>query len=619
MKISGLLNYLNTLDKKKQLLSIETPCNPQLEITEISHRLFANGLLSPILFQTTGTQFPVVTNLYANPELLLQHLQLQNLEQLQERISSTFTLLTTPPNSTRAKLKILRLLYDIKKLLPNSRKKKAPVQECISLNPDLNLLPILKSWPHDAERFITLPMVITQDPISGKRNVGMYRMQVLDKQTTAMHWHIHKTGAKHFAQYKALKQKMPVAVALGGDPILAYAATAPLPEGIDEFLFAGFLRKKKVTLVDAITIPLKVPAEADFILEGYIDPDEPMQFEGPFGDHTGFYSLEDWYPRFHLTCITHRKNAIYPATIVGIPPMEDSIIAQFTERIFAPLIRNTLIPELSNFTLPTPGVAHNLALIHSDNRYAGSALKVANAIWSAGQMMFTKYIIRLPNNCSFASLSSIFNLLLQITEQDLFFTTGPLDVLDHAGEHPTLGSKLFIDTYNYTPADLPFRWERTNTNNENSTTLWVGTTPLLYIIETTSSTPLNSEYYFAAYRNNRTIPPKFIALVDPAYSRLPPYYLLWILLANTAPKRDIALFSQNNQLHALIDARAKMGDAYKRAWPNVVTSNPETIKLISSRWNEYKLPFDCPPSPSCTFLPLIFNTQSATASKKECP
>jgi 4-hydroxy-3-polyprenylbenzoate decarboxylase len=258
---------------------------------------------------------------------------------------------------------------------------------------DLTILPVLKTWSRDGGPFITFPQVITIDPVSGIRNVGMYRMQVFEKNLTGMHWHKHKTGARHFNAYKKLGKIMPVAVALGGDPVLTYAATAPLPDNIDEYLLAGFLRKKRVKLVKAVTQDIDVPEEADIIIEGYIDPSEDFIYEGPFGDHTGFFSLADWYPKFHVTCITHKKNAVYPATVVGIPPMEDAWIAKATERIFLTPIKLTMIPELEDMNIPDVGVAHNLTMVSYRKSFSGQSGKIMNALWGAGQMMFNKILI----------------------------------------------------------------------------------------------------------------------------------------------------------------------------------------------------------------------------------
>jgi 4-hydroxy-3-polyprenylbenzoate decarboxylase len=266
-------------------------------------------------------------------------------------------------------------------------------QEVVDEEIDIFSLPVMKCWPYDGGRFVTLPMVNTIDPETGIRNVGMYSIQLLDSKTTAMHWHLHKTGARHYQQYKKLGRRMPCAIVLGGDPVYAYCATAPLPDGIDEYLLAGFLRGKAVNLVKCLTQPeIYVPEDADFVIEGYVDPQEELVLEGPFGDHTGFYSLADYYPKFHITCITHRKDAVYPATIVGVPPMEDAYISMATEKIFRFPITMAFAPEMLDLNMPLAGVEHNLTLVKIKNQYPGNALKIKNAMWGAGQMMFNKIL-----------------------------------------------------------------------------------------------------------------------------------------------------------------------------------------------------------------------------------
>jgi len=266
---------------------------------------------------------------------------------------------------------MLPKLSQVASWMPTSIGGKGKCQEVIMKNPDLNKLPILKCWPADGGKFITFPMVHTIDPVTGIRNVGMYRMQVFEPGLTGMHWHRHKTGARHFEEYKKLGKKMPIAVAIGGDPVYTYAATAPMPDNFDEYMLAGFLRKKKVELVKCLTQDIEVPADADFVIEGYVDPEEDFIWEGPFGDHTGFYSLADWFPKFHISCITHRKDAIYPTTIVGIPPQEDAYIAKATERIFLAPIKLTMLPELIDMDIPVAGVAHNLTIVKIEKSFPG--------------------------------------------------------------------------------------------------------------------------------------------------------------------------------------------------------------------------------------------------------
>jgi len=309
----------------------------------------------------------------------------------------------------------------------------------------LDMLPILTTWPKDGGPFITLPIVITKDPDTGVQNVGMYRMHKYDRTTTGMHWQYNKDGARHFDKYKNRNQRMEVAIALGGAPAATYAATAPLPPDVDEFIFAGFINSGSIEIVKAKTVDLMVPAESDFILEGYVDPDE-LRTEGPFGDHTGFYSAADGYPVFHVTCITCRKDAVYPATIVGKPPMEDCYMAKATERIFLPLIK-MIIPEVVDMELPLEGVFHNCALITINKQFPGQAKKVIHALWGLGQMSSTKYIAVFDDDLDLRDSSTVVWKLLNNVDprRDLVFSEGPLDALDHSAPYPNFGGKMGID------------------------------------------------------------------------------------------------------------------------------------------------------------------------------
>jgi 4-hydroxy-3-polyprenylbenzoate decarboxylase len=307
-------------------------------------------------------------------------------------------------------------------------------------------LPIQKCWPLDGGRFITLPCVVTKDPDTGERNVGMYRMQVYDSQSTGMHWQLQKVGARHGRRYYETGTRMPVAVFLGGDPVFTFAATAPLPDGLDEFLLAGYLRKKSVELVKCETNDLEVPANADFVIEGYVDPKEPLREEGPFGDHTGYYSLPDFYPVFHITAITHRKDAVYPATIVGIPPMEDFYIGSASVRLFLPIFKMNF-PEIVDIALPAEGVFHNLVFVSIKKSYPMQAFKIMHGLWGMGQMMFTKYIIVVDADVNVHNTSEVMFRLCANTDpqRDSIFTKGPADVLDHATTELAVGSKMGID------------------------------------------------------------------------------------------------------------------------------------------------------------------------------
>jgi 4-hydroxy-3-polyprenylbenzoate decarboxylase len=312
--------------------------------------------------------------------------------------------------------------------------------------PTLLELPILKCWPLDGGRFVTLPCVVTQDPDTGERNVGMYRVQIYDDRTTGMHWQLQKVGARHGRRYYESGTRMPVAIFLGGDPMFPFAATAPLPDGLDEFLLAGYLRRKSVELVKCETCDLEVPANADFVIEGYVDPKEPLRDEGPFGDHTGFYTLPEPYPVFHVTAITHRRDAVYPATIVGIPPMEDFYLGGASVKIFLPVFRMNF-PEIVDIALPAEGVFHNLVFVSIRKTYPMQAYKIMHGLWGMGQMMFTKYLVVVDDDVDVHNTSEVLFRLCANTDpqRDCLFTRGPADVLDHATARVAIGSKLGID------------------------------------------------------------------------------------------------------------------------------------------------------------------------------
>lgn len=442
MPFSGLQDYLAALERRGELKTIDIEISPALEIAEIADRVIARGGPALRFTRPSRGRYPVVINLFGTLARTAFALGASDFDEIGARIEAL--LRTQPPGSFVEKLRALPRLAEMASWAPRPVKR-APCQEVVEEQPSLRDLPVLKTWPQDGGPFLTLPLVITAHPETGQRNVGMYRMQVFDERTTGMHWHPHKVGAEHYRGYERLGRRMPVAVALGCDPAVIYAATAPLPEEFDEFLFAGFLRKQAVELVPARTVDLLVPAEAEFVLEGYVDPGERRR-EGPFGDHTGYYSLADEFPVFHLTALTRRATPVYPATIVGRPPKEDRFLAKATERIFLPLIRMQL-PEIVDLHLPHEGVFHNLALVRIRKRYAGHAFKVMHALWGLGQMMFTKIIVVFDEEVDVQDLSEVlWRLGNHIDpERDVCFVRGPVDILDHASRMPGYGSKMGID------------------------------------------------------------------------------------------------------------------------------------------------------------------------------
>jgi 4-hydroxy-3-polyprenylbenzoate decarboxylase len=440
---SSLKNFADFLEERKELVRIREEVDPVLEIAEIADRVVKKGGPALLFENVKGSAFPVLINAYGSRRRMSWALGVEDWEEQAERLRSL--LKTQPPQSFWDKLKIVPKLIDIAKSLPKEVSS-APCQEAVMETPYLSKLPILKCWPKDGGRFLTLPMVITRDPETGHRNVGLYRMQMLDEKTTAMHWQIHKVGSRHYQRYKELKQKIPVAVAIGGDPVLTYCATAPLPDQVDEFLFAGFLKNEPVKMVSCLTNDLQVPASADFVLEGYIDPQEELVDEGPFGDHTGYYTPVEKFPRFHITKITHRKNPIYLSTIVGIPPMEDAFLGKATERLFLPLIQMTF-PEVVDMNLPPEACFHNLCILSIKKSYPGHAQKIMHALWGMGQMMFCKCFIVVDHDVDVQNITEIvWRVSNNIdAKRDIVFVEGPVDHLDHASPRQFIGSKMGID------------------------------------------------------------------------------------------------------------------------------------------------------------------------------
>lgn len=441
MAFKNIREFIERLTKDGLLLRIKEEVDPELEVSAIVNRVIKNNGPALLFENLKDSSFPLVTNLFGSIERVNIALGVSSLSQIAERIEEIFE--TEPKGGLLDKIKLLPKLYEASQFFPNITKN-APCQEIIRDEPNLLEFPHLKLWPDDGGRFITLPLVFTKGR-DGKRNCGMYRMQIFDEKTTGMHWHPNKDGAKHYLSYKKGKEKMPVAVALGGSPSVIYSATAPLPFGFDEMLFAGFLRKSPVSMVKCKTIDIEVPAESEIILEGYILPDEERE-EGPFGDHTGYYSSIEKFPVFHIDCITHRKEPIYPATVVGKPPMEDCYIAKATSIIFLPLIKR-LIPEIIDINLPIEGVFHNLAIVKIKKEYPGAGRKVASALWGFGQLATTKVIVIVPDDVDVHNLSDVsWRVLSNIDpRRDVFFVDGPVDILDHASPYFGFGSKMGID------------------------------------------------------------------------------------------------------------------------------------------------------------------------------
>ena len=453
MTLNNLRDFLAALEGAGELVRIARPVAARLEISEITDRCSKSAgggpaLLfeRPVLDNGEESDIPVGINLFGSMRRMALALGVDDLNDIGARIEELIKLKV--PEGWREKLAMLPKIAEIAKYPPRTGSGKPPCQEVVWREGEIDLgrLPIITCWPEDGGPYVTLPQVITRDPKTGVRNVGMYRVQVLERDLLAMHWQRHKVGAAHWREMAARGEKMPVAIALGGDPPSIYSASAPLPPNVDEYIFAGFLRRKPVTLARAVSNDLLVPAESEIVIEGYIDPAEALVTEGPFGDHTGFYSLADYYPAVHVTAVTMRRSPLFPATIVGRPPMEDYYLGHATERIFLPLLRMN-VPEIVDYHMPAEGIFHNLVFVSIDKKYPGQAWKVINGLWGMGLMSLAKVIVVVDKDVNVQDPEEAWWVALNHIdpERDTRFTMGPIDVLDHASRAFTYGSKMGID------------------------------------------------------------------------------------------------------------------------------------------------------------------------------
>ena len=589
-----LREYIAKLEAAGELQRITTPVSTRFEITEITDRISkSEGGGKALLFENTGTEYPVLMNMMGSDRRIAMALGVESLDDIARRIDDLLKGAMSPKNTFMDKLRVLPLLKDVAKWFPRKQSGRGECQQIIIEGEDVDLtkLPILTSWGYDGGPFVTLPMVCTVDPDTGIPNIGMYRMQIFDKRTTGMHWHRHKTGARHYDAYKRRGERMPVSVALGGDPAYIYSATAPMPDNMDEMLLAGMLRQKSVKMVKSITNDIWVPADCDFVIEGYVDPSEELVVEGPFGDHTGFYSLSDLYPRLHVTAITSRRDAIYPATIVGVPPMEDAYIAKATETIFLAPIRLAIQPEVRDLFMPIEGTAHNIAVVSIAKRYMGQSQKVAQGLWGAGQMMFNKYLVITPESTDIRSRKDMFALLRHFDpERHMIHSEGILDVLDHSSPTTGYGSKLAIDLTDIDPNSEPKALKKPRMAQPAGGVELFNTELFdeLGLVVLYAEREWREKIDVAEYLDKNGIEARFVALFDHgAAGSMSANDLLWIAAANTDPKRDISV--HNGTL--IIDARSKRPGygTNPRRFPNAVTSLPEVIHLVDERWAEYGL------------------------------
>jgi 4-hydroxy-3-polyprenylbenzoate decarboxylase len=652
MAFKNLQEFIDLLKKENELIIIKEYVNPNLEIAEITDRISkSKGGGKALLFENTGFEFPVLMNAYGSEKRMCLALGVNNLNDVAHDIENLFQLLSSPKENIIDKLKLLPKLGQFASWMPKIINGRGECQQVVMKNPDITKLPVITCWPKDGGPFVTLPVIHTKDPNNNFRNVGMYRMQVFGPTVTGMHWHRHKVSAKHFNEYKKLNKRMPVAVSLGGDPVYAYSATAPLPENVDEYMLAGFLRKKKVELVKCISQPgIEVPADADFVIEGYVDPADELIWEGPFGDHTGYYSLPDWYPKFHITAITHKKNAVYPATIVGIPPQEDAWLGKATERIFLAPMKMTMVPEIVDMEMPVEGVFHNLVIAKIKKDYAGQGQKVMNAMWGAGQMMFNKILIltaginEMKQDIDF-KITDYENLAIDVFKNmnpstDIYFSQGPMDVLDHSCSKMGFGGKMCVDgtfkfdeetdenflntVSNFTLEKSGEVKEKFHEVKEINFSLIEKEIPVLIISVEKNKKNHIKGLHEAICEMEPIEGIKIILYVEHTVDANDLPIALWRFCNNLDPKRDhFIVKKQSSDNPAKYTAcigfdgtlKTKQFDDFYRDWPNIIIADDKTIASVDEKWPALGLG-NFIPSPSLKFKNQVYGEEAVVDQLK---
>lgn len=603
MHYKSLREFIERLEAEGELVRISEPVSPLLEIAEITDRVSKSpdGGKALLFENVEGSAMPVLINAFGSWRRIRLALGVADLESIAREIERYLKI--APPATLMDKAKLLPMLLQASKFPPKAvSAKQASCQEVVMTGDDVDLgrIPIIQCWPQDAGRFITFPIVINRSLDRSIRNVGLYRMQVFDKTTTAMHWHIHKDGAHFFHEYRKENRRMEVAVAIGADPATCYAASAPLPYGIDEFLLAGFIRKHPVPLVKCKTVDLEVPAHAEIVLEGYIDP-AVMRLEGPFGDHTGYYSQDGDYPVFHVTAVTHRKDPVYLTTIVGIPPQEDFYLGKATERIFLPLLR-TQLPEIVDMNMPLEGVFHNCVIISLNKRYPMQARRLMSALWGLGQMSFVKTIITVDAEVDVQNEAEVLKLLLDEVdlERDLFFSEGILDVLNHASDQALYGSKLGIDATRVidgepprspapdeTPVPEAGLAERVKENFpevQSSRLIQLSPRRPILLVALDKQQPGQSTGFIRTFFENDAFQSIGILLVLEAHVNTDnTSQVLWKLFNNLDPKRDVHVSDQR----VGIDVTRKMPEeGYRQNWPEEIVMSEDIVQRVDQKWHQ---------------------------------
>ncbi|ABK15988.1 3-octaprenyl-4hydroxybenzoate decarboxylase [Syntrophobacter fumaroxidans MPOB] len=598
----NLQDFIADLERAGELLRIKAPVSSDLEITQITDLASKSpGGGKALLFENVeGSRFPVLTNAFGSERRICMALGVSHLDELARRLKSFIEM--KPPKSLADALRLIPLGLELLRFLPR-KTRKAPCQEVVTTgrDVDLSMLPVLKCWPSDGGPFVTLPVVITRSLVTGKRNAGMYRLQVYDRKTTGMHWHIHKDGSHYFQEFRERGKRMPVAVAIGTDPAVTYAATAPLPRGIDEMMLAGFIRRKPVPMVRCLTVDLEVPAESEFVLEGYVDPGE-LRVEGPFGDHTGYYSLVGEYPVFHVTALTHRRNPVYFATVVGRPPMEDCFLAKATERIFLPLL-NAVFPEIGDYWMPWEGVFHNITVLSIRKEYPGHARRMMSAIWGQGQMSFCKAAVLADPSVDLGHPRRVLEHILNNIdiESDITLSEGILDVLDHSAPEPLFGSKIGIDATRRLPGEkerpaarpvgaLPDAERIASALRDVSEFLVAFHVPDLEVrnrllcVNFLKNGSVPAQSFAQQLLDHPVLQPFAIFLLyDATIDLRDGSLILWKLFNNVDPRRDTV----RSGGRIVVDATKKgPEDGHHRPWPDDIVMDPEVAARVARRAKE---------------------------------
>jgi 4-hydroxy-3-polyprenylbenzoate decarboxylase len=603
MAYKRLDEFIVRLEEAGEIIRIKAPVSSELEITEITDRVskLPHNKNKALLFENVeGSQFPLVINLFGTPRRMAWAMGVDDLDELNQRLGKLIDL-KLPKGMGAMMARGGEMLGALRAIgLGPSKVKKAPCQDVIITdNPDVNIMPILKCWPKDGGKYITMTSVITREPGTGVRNVGMYRVQVYDGQTLGLHWQRHKGGKEHEESGKqAGQQKVPVAVVLGGDPAEMWCGSAPLPPNVDEYLLAGWLRGRPVEFVKCVSQDLEVPADAEFVIEGWFDPNE-HRMEGPFGDHTGFYTPQDLFPVMHVTAITHRTDAIYPTTIVGKPPMEDAWMGKATERLFLPLMK-LFMGEIVDVNMPAEGVFHNLVIVSIKKRFPGHAQKVMYGLWGLGLMMLAKGILVVDAEVDVQDLAAVANEVITNVDwrRDVTVVDGPVDQLDHSAIWDSYGGKIGVDATRSTKADFmtpysapaPIPAEQVNAAVGDK---WREThQTLLVALDKARCTPKE------AMRQLWKLCPDYnIIILDADVDINNLSDVAWRTLGNVDWRRDMLISTgevdhfapaDGKRGYIGIDATVKTeADGHPRPWPEELFMSPEIVERVTKRWKEY--------------------------------